>query len=294
MGAQLVGVDVELAVAEPIDPPDLAVDRATLVVPGQRDEPGDQPGCVDLVAQLRGVDTGGEVGGGGGEDVAPRERRARRGQLMLGAGERDHTLGAAQDGDGRSEQAVVGAEKDRVLDLDGDESAVGADAGVDDRQDDAAVGQVLRGPHQRENPGAHVVNRELVGDVDDLEVRGEAEHHRLAHPDELVGVAVVGQERDEPPGERHPDRIALIRPACTARPDRRRHRRRALGTSAHSDCRQVPRLDQAIDRHRRHSHQLGHFLNSQEARFGERLRHCHTSWLRPVWTDRRWAAAPVD
>src|SRR6266480_6873574 len=54
--------------------------------------------------------------------------------------------------------------------------------------------------------------------------------------------------------------------------------------------RQVPRLDQAVDRHGGHPHQLGDFLHCQEARFGERLRHGPHPLAPARWdSERRWA-----
>ena len=102
----------------------------------------------------------------------------------------------AEHGDGRREQAVVGADEEAALDLDRDAAPVGADAGIDDREHDA-VGQVLHRPHQRERTGPDVERRDVVGDVDDPQVGRHVEHHRVAHADELVDPAVVGEERDE-------------------------------------------------------------------------------------------------
>ena len=73
--------------------------------------------------------------------------------------------------------------------------ASGADARIDDRQHDAAR-HVRDAPRQRERTGADVERRDLVGEVDDGDVRCEVTDDRLDHADELVGGAVVGEERD--------------------------------------------------------------------------------------------------
>ncbi len=46
-------------------------------------------------------------------------------------------------------------------------------------------------------PARDVERRDVVGDVDDPQVGRHVEHHRMAHTDELVGSAVVGEERHE-------------------------------------------------------------------------------------------------
>ena len=140
---------------------------------------------------------GGEVAGGGCEHVTAGERRAGRGELVVGVVERDHRPGATGHRHRRGEQAVVGAEQHAAGHLHADQAAAGAHARVDDRDDHAVVGQVLHRPHQHERARPHVVGRDLVADVEDAHVGREAEHDRLAHPDELVGVAVVGRERDQ-------------------------------------------------------------------------------------------------
>ena len=112
----------------------------------------------------------------------------------------DHALRSPEHRDRRGQQAVVGAEQGRPFRLDGDESSRRPDAGVDDGEHDGGLGEVLDRPHQRERTGAHVVGRKLVGEVDDRQVGGDAEHDALAHADELVPEPVVRQESDR---ERH-------------------------------------------------------------------------------------------
>ena len=72
----LVGVDVELRVAEPVDPQHLGDERAVLVA-GDRQQPGQQGrGSID-VAELVEVDAVAEVGGGRREHVAARRTSGR-------------------------------------------------------------------------------------------------------------------------------------------------------------------------------------------------------------------------
>ena len=82
-------------------------------------------------------------------------------------------LGHAAEPLGRGQQqAVVGADEDAVL-LAGpqrDRAAPAADLGVDDRDVDAR-GRVRQRAAQDERPGADVVARDAVGEVDDAYVR---------------------------------------------------------------------------------------------------------------------------
>ena len=87
---------------------------------------------------------------------------------------------------------------------------------------------------------AHVVRRDVVAEVDDARVRRQVQHDGLAHADELVGVAVVGRERDQHgrDARRRPP-VTISRPVCTACRGTCRRRRRARGTT-------VPPVPQAI------------------------------------------------
>ena len=60
---------------------------------------------------------------------------------------------------------------------------------------DDAGRHVLDGPGQRERAGAHVIGTDLVRQVEDGDVAGEVADDRLDDPDELVGRAVVGEQR---------------------------------------------------------------------------------------------------
>ena len=116
-------------------------------------------------------------------------------QLVLGIGQLDSGGGAADHADGRSQQPVVGPHEVRlpVADLDGDGPPVGAHAGVDHCQHDAGA-EVLDAAGQRQGAGLDVVGLDVVGDVDDRDLRRDRADDRLDHADELVAGAVVGQE----------------------------------------------------------------------------------------------------
>ncbi len=172
---------------------------ATRSSPSRRESgtvPGSSRTGIDLGAELGQLDAVADVSGRGTEDVAPVERRTGRLELVLEVRELDGTLGAAGHRDGRGEQPVVGADDDTGAtgDLDRDRAAPRADAGVDDAQHDTG-GHVADAPGERERAGADVERWDLVGEVDDADVRGDVTDDGLDDADELVGGAVVGQER---------------------------------------------------------------------------------------------------
>src|SRR5207248_1021863 len=151
------GVDVELAVAEAVDPPDLTGNGTVVAHLGQRHQPGYEPRRIDGSAQVGQRDAGGEVPGRRGEDDAPSEGRAGRGELVLEVVERDHRTGAARHGHRRGEEAIVGAEQHSARDFYAHQTAVGADAGVDHGDQHAVVREVLHRPHEQQGAGAYVV-----------------------------------------------------------------------------------------------------------------------------------------
>ena len=98
---------------------------------------------------------------------------------------------------GERQQAVVGADEDAVVlgRAQRDRAPLAADLGVDDREMHARRA-VRQRAAQDERAGAHVVARDAVGDVDDARLGRDARDHAVADPDEVVGEAVVGEERD--------------------------------------------------------------------------------------------------
>src|SRR5262249_55044268 len=75
--------------------------------------------------------------------------RARAGGRWLGGGEAQGQQRSAEDGGGRREDPVVGPGEGPLPAFYRHEASVGADAGVHDTQDDAAVREVLRGSDER-------------------------------------------------------------------------------------------------------------------------------------------------
>ena len=84
-GEEVVGSDVELAVPEPVDPPDLRLRWRRPRGGGEGHEAGEEGGGVDGVAEV-GEGAPRARRGGGGEDVAAGERGAGGGQLVVGGG----------------------------------------------------------------------------------------------------------------------------------------------------------------------------------------------------------------
>ena len=139
---------------------------------------------------------GGERGGDGREDVAPVERRGRGLEPVRREPDVDGLHGAAEARDREREQAVVGPDEDPVLlgDAHGDRQALAADLGVDDGEVHARAGSTGSARRRTSAPGAHVVARDAVGEVDDRRRPGRCAHHAVAHADEVVG------ERRSPTG----------------------------------------------------------------------------------------------
>ena len=193
---ELLGADVQLAVAEPVDPQHLGAHAVGLVARRAATMPGiSRPASIER-AELGQVDAVAQVGGRRGEHVATGERRAGRRELVLGVGQHDGAAGAAGHGDRRRQQAVVGPDQHALAvgDLDRHRLPRRADARVDDRQHDA-VGHVRDRTGPAPGAAADVERPDAVGQVDDHRVRRQVAHDRLDHADELVVEPVVREER---------------------------------------------------------------------------------------------------
>ena len=158
--------------------------------------PGVSSAGIDLGAEVDQGHAVAEMGRGRGEDVASRERRAGRLELVLGVRQLDRAFGTAGHRHRRCQETVVGSDHHAGTagDLDRDRTAVGADARIDDREHDTRW-HVADAPRERECSGANVVRRDLMGEVDDFDVWRDVADHGLHDADELVAIAVVGQER---------------------------------------------------------------------------------------------------
>ena len=166
-GVELVGADVELAVAEAVDPQHLGVDAVGL--------------RRAAAATMPGISRSASTGGPSSARSTPLHRWAAAGantsrpanvapgasRWYCGVGQLDGALGAADDGDGRREQAVVRPDQHAGAagHLDGDRPAGGADARVDDRQHDA-LGTYGDRPGEGQRAAADVVGPDAVGEVD--------------------------------------------------------------------------------------------------------------------------------
>jgi hypothetical protein len=80
-------------------------------------------------------------------------------------------------------------------------AALAAHLGIDDREVHPGR-EVGQGAAQHQRAGAHVVAVDPVADVEDARLGRDPGHDAVAHADELVVVAVVGQEGDD---RRHRD-----------------------------------------------------------------------------------------
>ena len=220
--------------------------------------------------------------GGGRQDVATGEGRPGRGQLVVGVVERHHRPGPPAIATAGASRPLSGPSSTPPATSTPSSRRLGADAGVDDGHDDAVVGQVLHGPHEEQRTRAHVVRGDVVAHVEDPDVGREPEHHGLAHADELVGQAVVGRERDAARSDAEaPDDAQRLGSRLRAGPALSAGLRVAgsqirvdvdvahAERASDADCGQFARFDDAIDRHGRHSHEIGDFLNCQESRRGE-------------------------
>jgi hypothetical protein len=108
--------------------------------------------------------------------------------------------GAAEHRRRRRQQAVVRPEERRLLARHGHEPSLGADAGIHDREHERTLGQVLHRAHERERPRRHLMRWQLVGQVDHGRIRRDRRDDCLAHADEFVGEAVIGQKGDDRTG----------------------------------------------------------------------------------------------
>jgi hypothetical protein len=138
----------------------------------------------------------GQARGDWRERVAPVERRGHRLQAVRRVAHVDRLHRAAEACRGERQQPVVRADQEPVL-LGGaqrDRAALAADARIDHRQMDARR-EVGQRPAEDQRAGAHVVALDAVRHVEHADLRRQARDDAVAHADELVVVAVVGQER---------------------------------------------------------------------------------------------------
>lgn len=148
---------------------------------------------------------GGELGGGGGHDVAAVEGVAGDGG---GAPDEFVGVGAGVRVPGPGDQAVVGTDDELGVDFGDEDAAGGTDAGVDDGDMDGAGGEGSNGAFEEEGAGENGVARDVVGDVDDADVGDAGEEDGLHGGDVVVGEAEVGCKGDY--GSGHVGRVKLF------------------------------------------------------------------------------------
>ena len=177
-----------------------------------------QPGGLGGVAPLGQPLPGGQVGRHRGEDVAPVKGGRHRLQAPGRAAHVHRLDRAAEPLGGQPQQAVVRADQQAVLlrAADRHRAALGAHLGIHHRQVHAGR-QVRQGVAQDQRPGADVVARDAVGDVEDPALRGDARDHPVADADEVVDQAVVGEERDHRGHRTASRRIASTTPSTSWR-----------------------------------------------------------------------------
>ena len=200
-GEHLDGVDVELTVAEVIDPEDFADELISVgagleAADGQ--DAGHQAGRVDLGPEIGHRHPTTKMRSSWREHIATIERRtAYRGEKEVGVAKFNGARRAADHPHRRGKQTVVWTNENRhaVTDLDGDRAAVGADAGVDDREHHPWT-QIIGGASKREPTSPGIELRDAMTDVDHTDGGRDRSDHRMDDPDELVGDAEIGEEGD--------------------------------------------------------------------------------------------------
>jgi hypothetical protein len=156
-------------------------------------QPVDGEWLADVAERL----SGRQRGGHGGEDVAAVERPRDRLKALGRLADVDRFARPREALGGGHQKAVVGADEQTVL-LDRaqrDGAPAARSGGADARTDDGEVHarrQVGQRGSQQDRPGAHIVRRDHMGEVDDPRLRAAPRDHAVAHADELVVVAVVG------------------------------------------------------------------------------------------------------
>jgi hypothetical protein len=125
------------------------------------------------------------------------ERRRDARQHQVAVLEDMSGLDPAEGPGGRDQQAVV--RTDEVIAAGGpdrDGPPLRADAGVDDRDMAGARREIRHGAPQQKRAVPDRVLADVVADVDDLRVGGDADDHRSADGGRAVP-AEVGQQRDD-------------------------------------------------------------------------------------------------
>src|ERR1700683_4001103 len=98
---------------------------------------------------------------------------------------------------GEPEQTVVGSDEARAgASLDGNRGARGADAGIDDREEDGARREVAPGFAQGDRAGDNALCNDTVSDVDHVGSGSNRRDHALHRTDVVIAIAKVGYNGD--------------------------------------------------------------------------------------------------
>ena len=196
-------------------------------------------------------------------------------EAVLGAGELDGPGGAADHGDRRGQQAVVRSDQDRLARRRPRRRPPAGRCRPRGRPRPArrrAPGTGRRGPARARRPGRRRRGTSWVMSMTG-DVGRELADHRLHDADELVGGAVVGEERDRWAAGVTADRPAA-QPASVYRwPGSGRCRAPRSGTTCRPGPRRARRLDEAVDRHVRDPQLVGDFGHGEEPGPCRQLRH---------------------
>src|SRR5580698_99309 len=110
---------------------------------------------------------------------------------MAGRSEFHDTLGTGLLG-GEPQQTVVGSDKARAgASLDGDRRARGADAGIDDREENGARREIAPGFAQGDRAGDNALCNDAVSNVDDVGSGSDRRDHALHRTDIVIAIAKV-------------------------------------------------------------------------------------------------------
>lgn len=192
----MLGRQVERDVAEAVDP-DRVREGAVLLDLRQRERRPLQRAGIDRFSRVGEARAQRQVGGDGGEQIAPVEGRRCALEREPRGADVDDLRRAAERVEGGGQQPVVGGDE-QVAALGGayrERAPVAPDARVDDGEMDR-IGRVGDGLGEDRARFADVVTGDPVGDVDDPHVGRDPGDHGPADAREVVGDPIVGEEGD--------------------------------------------------------------------------------------------------
>jgi hypothetical protein len=188
---------VQLHVAEPVGRRDPGADR-----PRRHHRPGHvqalQGRGIDRGAEIGQGPAGGQMGGGGSEDVPAVERARHGSQHDVRALDLHGLVDPAERVPREGQHAVVGTDQEGRTRARGQRPPVRPHARVDDRDVDGVRRHVGNGARELDGSAEHVLTRDRVRQIDHANVRRDPSHHAVADAHERVPPPVVGEEDDRP------------------------------------------------------------------------------------------------